>query len=60
MGLGNKSLFVKSVSHDQGGHHASIWYKPLKNLLLQNCKAGDIETWDVASGTRAHHSLFKW
>ena len=34
--------------------------KPFKNLLLQNRQADFHETWYVASGTPAHHSLFKW
>ena len=33
--------------------------KPFKNLLLQNRLADFHETWFVASGTPAHHSLFK-
>ena len=33
--------------------------KPLKNLLLQNRRADFHETWYVASGTPAHHSLYK-
>ena len=33
--------------------------KPFKNLLLQNQRADFHETWYVASGTPAHHSLFK-
>ena len=32
---------------------------PLKNLLLQNQRADFHETWYVASGTSAHHSLRK-
>ena len=39
--------------------HANIWYKPFKNLLLQNRRADFHETLYVASGTPAHHSLFK-
>ena len=34
--------------------------KTLKNLLLQNRRADFHETWYVASGTPAHHSLYKW
>ena len=37
-----------------------IYGKYLKNLLLQNRRADFHETWYVASGTPAHHSLFKW
>ena len=32
--------------------------KPFKNLLLQNRRADFHETWYVALGTSAHHSLF--
>ena len=59
LGRGNDILFVASGSHDQDGRHAHIWYKPFKNLLLQNRRADFYETWYVASGTPAHHSLFK-
>ena len=34
--------------------------KTLKNLFLQNQKAGDLESWYVASSTRVLQSLFKW
>ena len=34
--------------------------KYLKNLLLQNQKADDLESWYVASGARVLPSLFKW
>ena len=33
--------------------------KPFKNLLLQNRQADSHETWYVALGTPAHHSLLK-
>ena len=59
LGRGNDILFAASGSHDQDGRHAHIWSKPFKNLLLQNRKADFHETWYVASGTPAHHSLFK-
>ena len=59
LGRGNESLFAASGSHDQDGRHAHIWSKPFKNLLLQNRRANFHETWYVASGTPAHHSLFK-
>ena len=57
LGRGNESLFAASGSHDQDGRHAHIWGKPFKNLLLQNRRADFHETWYVASGTPAHHSL---
>ena len=34
--------------------------KTLKNLLLQNQKADDLESWHVASGAPVLPSLFKW
>ena len=37
-----------------------IYGKTLKNLLLQNQKAYDLETLHVASGTQALQSLYKW
>ena len=37
-----------------------IYGKSLQNLLLQNLRADFHETWYVASGTPAHHSLYKW
>ena len=58
LGRGNDVLFAASGSHDQDGRHAHIWSKPFKNLL-QNRRADFHETWYVASGTPAHHSLFK-
>ena len=58
LGRGNDSLFAASGSHDQDGRHAIYGKKPFKNLL-QNRQADYHETWYVASGTPAHHSLFK-
>ena len=37
-----------------------IYSKNLKNLLLWNQKADDLESWYVASGDRVLPSLFKW
>ena len=59
LGRGNDILFAASGSHNQDGRHAHIWSKPFKNLLLQNRRADFHETWYIASGTPAHHSLFK-
>ena len=52
MGWRNEYLFKRSRSHDQDGRHAHIWLKTLKNLLLRNQKADDLETWDAALGAR--------
>ena len=59
LGRRNDILFAASGSHDQDGRQANIWSKPFKNLLLQNRQADFHETSYVASGTPAHHSLFK-
>ena len=37
-----------------------IYVKNLKNLLLQNKQAADLESWYAASGARILPSLFKW
>ena len=34
--------------------------KTFKNLLLQNQKSYDLETWHLALGTQALRSLYKW
>ena len=57
---GNENLMPWCLSHGQAGRHAHIWSKPFKNLLLQNRRADFHKTWYVASGTPAHHKLFKW
>ena len=36
-----------------------IYNKNLKNLLIRNQKADDLETWYEASGARVLQSLFK-
>ena len=37
-----------------------IYCKTFKNLLLQNQKSYDLETWHVALGTQALQNLYKW
>ena len=59
MGWGNESLFKGSRSHDKGGHHACIWLKTLKNHLLQNQRANDLETWYAALGAQVLSNLSK-
>ena len=51
-------MFKRSRSHDQDGRLAHIQQKILKNLLLRNQKADDLETWNAASGARALSSFF--
>ena len=41
------------MSHDEDGRHGYKQQKTFKNLLLQNQKAYDFETWHEASGNRA-------
>ena len=50
---------LKINKHDQDGHNAHIWYEPFKNLLHRNQWAHLEETWYVALGTPANHSLFE-
>ena len=57
LGSENESLFTATGSLDQDGRHAHIWYKPFKNLFLQNRQADFHKTWFVVSGTQAHYSL---
>ena len=56
---GNENLMSRCCSHDQDGRHAHILQKTFKILLLQNPQADFYETWYVALGTPAHHSVFK-
>ena len=49
-----------SRSHDQDGFQAHIMEKKnLKNFLLWNQEADDLETWYTASGTQVLPNLFK-
>ena len=54
MGWGKESLFEMTKM-------AAMPYrvKTLKNLLLRNQKADDVETWYAASGTRVLRTMFK-
>ena len=45
-------MYKWSRSHDQDGHHGYKWHFSL-NLLLQNQKAYDFESWLEASGRGA-------
>ena len=56
---GNENLMTWCWSHDKDGRHSPIWQKSVKNLP-RNPRADFHETWYVALGTQAHHSLFKW
>ena len=60
-----KYKVMKNGWHDTG-HMTKMAAMPIygknpsKNLLLRNRQADFHETWYVALGTPAHHSLFKW
>ena len=58
LGRGNE-IFSRHLDHMNKIAATPIYgKKPFKNLLLQNRQADFHETWYVASGTPAHHSLF--
>ena len=59
MGRGDESLIAKSRSHDQDGRHAHIWKKTTQKSSSPEMVADFHETWYVALGTSAHHSLIK-
>ena len=59
--VGETKVYSRHLSHMTKMAAMPIFGKnPSKNLLLQNRRADFQETWYVASGTPAHHSLFKW
>ena len=58
MGWGNESLFKRSRSHEQWPT-CPYMVKILKNLLLQNQKADDLEIWYAAPGAQVLPSFFK-
>ena len=60
MGWGNESLFKWSWSHDSRWPPCPYMVKTLKNLLLWNQKADDLETWYAALGARILQSLLNW
>ena len=59
MGCWEENLFKYSGSHDQDGFQA-IYGKNLKNLLLQNQEADDLETWYTAMGTQVLPKCVQW
>ena len=54
-----KFIFINRPGHMTKMAAMPIYGKNLKNLLFQNQKAYDLETWHVASGTQALQSLYK-
>ena len=56
---GGTKVCINGPGHMSKMAAMPIYGKDLKNLLLQNQRADFHETWYVASGTPAHHSLYK-
>ena len=54
-----KKFYINGPGHMTKMAAMHIYGKNLKNLLLQNRRADFHKTWYVASGTPAHHSLYK-
>ena len=56
---GGTKVCINSPGHMSKMAAMHIYGKNLKNLLLKNRRADFYETFYVASGTPAHHSLYK-
>ena len=56
---GGTKLYINGPGHMTKMAARPIYGKLLKNLLFQNQKSYDLETWHVASGTQALQSLYK-
>ena len=56
---GGTKIYINGPGHMTKMAAMPIYGKNLKNLLLQNQRADFHETWYVASGTPAHHNLYK-
>ena len=56
---GGSKVCINGPGHMTKLAATPIYGKTLKNLLLQYQRADFHETWYVASGTTAHHSLYK-
>ena len=59
-GGGGKKLYINGLGHMTKMAVMPIFGKTFKNLLLQNRKSYDSETWHAASGTQALQSIYKW
>ena len=55
---GGTKVYINRPGHMTKMAVRSIYGKNLKNLLLQNQKSYDPETWHVVSGTQALQSLY--
>ena len=56
---GGTKVYINGQGHMTKMAAMHIYGKNLKNLLLQNRKSYDLETWHVALGTQALQSLYK-
>ena len=56
---GGTKVYINGPGHMTKMAAWPIYGKTLKNLLLQNQKSYDLETWHIASGTLALQSLYK-
>ena len=56
---GGKKIYINSPGQMTKMAASLYIVKIFKNLLLQNQKSYDLETWHVASGTQALQSLYK-
>ena len=56
---GETKIYINGAGHMTKIAAMPIYDKNLKNLLLQNQKSYDLETWLVASVTQALQSLCK-
>ena len=56
---GGKRVYKNGPGHMTKMTAMPIYGKNLRNILLQNQKSDDPETWHVASGTQALQSLYK-
>ena len=54
-----KKVYINGSGHMTKMAAMPIYGKNLKNLLLQNQKSYDLETWHVATVTQALQSLYK-
>ena len=56
---GGTKVYINGPGHMTTMAAIPIYGKYLKNLLLQNQKSYDLDTWHVASGTQVLQSLYK-
>ena len=57
---GGTKVCINGPGHMTKMAATPIYGKNFKNLLLQNRKPYDLETWYAALGTQALQSLYKW